>query len=90
MDTRASGVPEEYVLSAHPQDRIEGPGPSSRPPLIDGLVEALLEMKPGEARKLFVPAKLAYGREGFKLLVPANADLVFEVELVSFQPPAGR
>lgn len=37
----------------------------------------------GERRRLLVPAKLGYGRSGAPPVIPPNADLVFEVELMS-------
>jgi len=39
-------------------------------------------MRPGERRTLRVPAHLAYGSRGVPGLIPANADLVFEVTLL--------
>jgi len=68
FDKRVSGQPPfEFVLG-------EGE-------VIQGWDEGVAGMKVGGKRKLTIPAKLAYGpraRPG----IPANSDLVFEVELV--------
>jgi len=58
--------------------------------VIPGFEEGILGMKVGGKRRLFVPAALAYGattvydQQG-KVVIPANADLVFDIELVSVQ-----
>jgi peptidylprolyl isomerase len=45
----------------------------------------MLGMKPGGKRKLFIPAALGYGSRAVGS-IPANSDLVFEVEVVSVVP----
>lgn len=49
--------------------------------VVPGWTEAMLGMKAGEKRKLVIPYKLAYGREGHGN-IPPKATLVFDVELI--------
>jgi cyclophilin family peptidyl-prolyl cis-trans isomerase len=52
---------------------------------IKGWVETLLTMKKGEKRRLVMPPELAFGSRGIANLVPADAWVVFEIELVDFK-----
>jgi FKBP-type peptidyl-prolyl cis-trans isomerase len=56
--------------------------------LIKGWTEALQLMKPGARWQLFIPPDLAYGERGSGAQIGPNATLIFEMELVSFKPPA--
>lgn len=51
--------------------------------LIDGWIEGIPGMKVGGVRRLVIPSEKGYGAEGAGDSIPADADLVFEVELVS-------
>ncbi len=51
--------------------------------LIEGWNEALQLMSPGAQWKLYVPSALGYGERGSPPKIAANADLIFEVELLS-------
>jgi len=53
--------------------------------LIPGWVAALQLMRPGDEWLIHIPAYLAYGEKGVGP-IPANADLIFKVELVSIKP----
>ncbi|MBU4360783.1 FKBP-type peptidyl-prolyl cis-trans isomerase [Patescibacteria group bacterium] len=51
--------------------------------VIQGWDAGIIGMKIGEQRRLFIPSELAYGEQGAGELIGPNADLVFDVELIS-------
>jgi FKBP-type peptidyl-prolyl cis-trans isomerase len=53
--------------------------------VIKGWDEGVAGMKPGGKRKLTIPSALGYGKKGAGGVIPPDADLVFEVELLKLR-----
>jgi len=70
FDTNVGGTPLKFVLGAGQ--------------VIPGWDQGLAGLKAGGVRRLVIPPSLAYGPIG-NSVVPPNAALVFEVELLSVQ-----
>lgn len=67
------------------------PLPLSR--MIPGFAEGITQMKKGGRYTLFIPGDKAYGAEGQKdqqgnEVIPPNADLTFDIELIDFMSEA--
>ncbi|WP_295476891.1 FKBP-type peptidyl-prolyl cis-trans isomerase [Sutterella sp.] len=53
--------------------------------VIPGWDQGLIGLKKGGKRRLSIPARLAYGEMGYPGVIPPNADLYFDVELVDIR-----
>lgn len=50
--------------------------------VIPGWDEGVLSMKQGEKRRLFIPSRLGYGPHGAGRVIPPNANLIFDIDLI--------
>jgi FKBP-type peptidyl-prolyl cis-trans isomerase FklB len=58
--------------------------------VIPGWKEGLMLMSVGEKAKLYIPAELGYGDQSPSPAIPANAVLVFELELLGITQPQAQ
>jgi FKBP-type peptidyl-prolyl cis-trans isomerase len=50
--------------------------------VIPGWTEGLMLMSPGSVYRLYIPSKLAYGKDGIQGVIPSYSTLIFVVELI--------
>ena len=53
--------------------------------VIPGWEEAIMDMKVGEKRRVYIPSRLGYGANGAGAVIPPHADLIFDVEIINTQ-----
>lgn len=53
--------------------------------VIRGWDEGVAGMKVGEKRTLYIPSEKGYGSRGAGGVIPPNANLIFDVELLGFE-----
>lgn len=74
-NSRAEGHPVSFVIGT------DG--------VMQGWNEGVIGMKPGGARMLLIPPGLAYGNRSIEGVIPANAAMMFRIELLRLEDPAG-
>ncbi len=72
FDSNVGGTPLPFVIGANT--------------VIKGFDQGTQGMKVGGKRTVTIPASLAYGSAGAGTAIPANAALVFDIELVAVDP----
>ncbi|BCS33417.1 peptidyl-prolyl cis-trans isomerase [Luteitalea sp. TBR-22] len=80
----------DSATADHRGQRFDGSRPSGRPfdfvlgagQVIPGWERGVSGMKEGGIRQLVIPSRLAYGADGSSPVIPPDATLVFEIELI--------
>jgi len=54
--------------------------------MIPGFIEGLEKLSFGDKAILFIPSHLAYGAGGAGDVIPPNANIIFEIELLEAAP----
>jgi FKBP-type peptidyl-prolyl cis-trans isomerase len=82
---RTTGKKFDSSVDAHqPFDFTIGAGE-----VIKGWDEGVAGMKVGGKRQLRIPAELGFGEAGSPPVIPPNATLIFDVQLLAVAPQAG-
>lgn len=55
--------------------------------MVEGWEKGLLEMNIGDVGRIMIPSALAYGENGYSSIVPPDADLIVEIEIVERVTP---
>ena len=71
--SRPRGIPFDFVLGA---GRV-----------IKGWDDGLMNMCPGEKRRLTIPSSMGYGDYGYPPVIPPRATLIFEVQMMRSNAP---
>ena len=58
----------------------------NRRAMIPGFTEGIEKLSYGDTAVLFIPSGLAYGAQGAGGVIPPNADIIFEIELLADKP----
>ncbi len=58
---------------------------NERATLVPGFREAMLNMNVGDKARVFIPSFLAYGERGMPPVIPANTNLIFDLEITGIQ-----
>lgn len=53
--------------------------------VIRGIDEAVMDMKIGDKRRIFIPSEMAFGQAGATEVVPGDTDLIYEVEVIGIK-----
>ncbi|HEX3820182.1 MAG TPA: FKBP-type peptidyl-prolyl cis-trans isomerase [Candidatus Sulfotelmatobacter sp.] len=69
FDSSVGGTPFDFTIGAGD--------------VIKGWDEGVAGMKVGGKRQLRIPPDLAYGAQGYSGVIPANATLIFDIQLVA-------
>ena len=77
---QSSRDPNPYTGKVEPFEFVVG-----NPQLVKGWNEGMIGMKPGTLRRLWLPAALGWGPNNMGEDIPANSDVIFEIELIVFR-----
>ncbi len=87
FDTSWKDIATKYGQYNERRDSQGGYAPFSRiynetAALVPGFRSAMLNMKVGDKARVFIPSYLAYGPAGSRGVIPPNANLIFDMEIM--------